>query len=467
MKTDTIEKEIKYKKKMAWDNLDEGLRKRAFEFCEDYKKFITDAKTERETINKILDLSKKANFKDGELYKEGDRFFFVKHKKIMALVRKGKKRAKEGLSIVVSHIDAPRLDLKQNPLYEDVDLCMLRTHYYGGIKKYHWTAMPLSLHGVIIKKDGSVVELSIGEKLEDPVFTICDLLPHLSHKIQDEKKLKEAIEGEKLTLMAGSIPLSDKNAKERVKLNILKILNERYGLIEEDFLSADIEIVPAGAAKDVGFDRSMVGGYGQDDRVCSYSNLKAIMDSEDPKRWTVALFVDKEEIGSDGNTGAKSRFIEYITSKILAIDGEENPQSIIMDTLMQSRALSADVNGGVNPNYQEVHEKQNAAFLGYGVCVTKFTGNGGKYSASEASAEFMGWIRKLFNKHGVTWQTGELGKIDEGGGGTVAKFLSYYGMDIIDCGVALLGMHSPFEVASKLDIFETYRAYKTFFEADW
>ncbi|MDX1778114.1 MAG: aminopeptidase, partial [Thermodesulfobacteriota bacterium] len=382
--------------------------------------------------------------------------------KAIGLAVIGKRPPQEGLRILVSHIDAPRLDLKQNPLYEDVDLGLLKTHYYGGIKKYQWVSCPLALHGKIIKKDGSEVDLCIGENETDPVFTIADLLPHLARKSQYEKKLGDAIIGEKLNALAGSIPYPDRDTSERVKLQLLQHLHKTYGLVEEDFISAELELVPAGKARDIGLDKSLVGAYGQDDRVCAYSSLQAITEIEQPQPTALALFLDKEEIGSEGNTSAKSRFLEEMVAEIFKCSNTDCTDRGINQALLNSYAISADVNSALDPDYQEVHEKRNAAKMGYGVCITKFTGSGGKFSSSDAHAEYVGMIRRLFNQHDIVWQTGEIGKVDEGGGGTVAKFMASYGLEIIDCGTALLGMHSPFEISSKADTYMTYRAYKVF-----
>ena len=464
-KTKEIEKLLKLTPRPAWDVLNQRERKTALDFCEDYKAFLDAARTEREAVREIVVRAEAKGFKETAL-KKVSKYMKINRDKTIALAVTGRRPLTEGFRIVISHIDAPRLDLKQNPLYEDVDLALLRTHYYGGIKKYQWVAIPLAIHGTIIKKDGTRLELVMGEDDKDPVFTICDLLPHLSHKTQDSKKLRDAIAGEKLTILAGSIPFPDEDAKERFKLRVLEILNERWGLVEEDFLSAEIEVVPAFRTRDVGFDASMVGGYGQDDRVCAYCGLQAILSLEAQPEWTsIALFLDKEEIGSDGNTGAKSTFLEIVVSDLLRLTGHKPASEALRRALFNAKALSADVNGAINPNYQEVHEKQNAARLGYGVCVTKFTGSGGKYNANDASAEYVGEIRRLFNENGVIWQMAELGKVDEGGGGTIAKYLAKYGMDMIDCGTALLGMHSPFEVASKMDVYETFKAYRVFFTA--
>lgn len=432
-----------------------------FEFSEGYKQFLDRAKTEREAVGAVREALVSSGF--SEDWNRGKVYRVNRGKEIIAFVR-GTQSPFDGLNVVVVHVDAPRLDLKQNPLYEDVDLGLVKTHYYGGIKKYQWVAMPLSLHGIVVKSDGRVVDLIIGEEENEPVFSIDDLLPHLSRKVQDEKKLAEAIDGEKLTLLFGSIPASGEE-KEGVKKGILGFLRDKYGIDEEDFVSAEIEVVPAFKARDVGIDRSMIGAYGQDDRVCAYTLLKAISETKDPLRPCVAIFVDKEEIGSEGNTSMRSHFLHVFVDEMCKGLKLDTSEALIRKMLYQSRALSADVNGAINPTFQDVHEKQNACYLGRGICLTKFTGHGGKVGANDAHAEYIGEIRKIFNDDGIIWQTGELGKIDEGGGGTVAKFLAEYGMDIIDCGTPLLTMHSPFEISSKLDIFETYRAFKAFLKS--
>lgn len=448
-------------KQSGWPKKTKEEIKDIFRFCEGYKGFLNLAKTEREAANHIENHLTLNGFRnDPGHYRT---FSVNKGKAVMAFIR-GEAEPADGLNIIVAHIDAPRLDLKQNPLYEDVDLALLRTHYYGGIKKYHWVAMPLAMHGVVIKKDGRKIELAIGEGEDDPVFVIDDLLPHLSRKIQDEKKLSEAIEGEKLTVLFGSIPLIG-TEKEGVKKSVLKLLNDSYGIIEEDFISAELEIVPAFKAKDVGIDKSLVGAYGQDDRACAYTLLEAICNTYEPRRPCLAIFTDKEEIGSEGNTGIQSMFLQITLFDILEGMGIKADEASVRKMLFKSKAISADVNGAFNPTFQDVHEKQNACYLGHGICISKFTGHGGKTGANDAHAEYVGEIRSLFNREGIIWQTGELGKIDAGGGGTVAKHLAVYGMDIIDCGTPVLTMHSPFEISSKLDIYETYRAFKAFLNA--
>jgi aspartyl aminopeptidase len=462
--TKEIEDRVKLKGELVWDRYDTARTHEAFSFAEGYKGFLNEAKTEREAVEAIVQSAQGAGFRDCSQEGNAQRMYRLNKDKSIGLATVGKRPLEEGLRIIVSHIDAPRLDLKQNPLYEELDMVLLRTHYYGGIKKYQWVAQPLAMHGIIVKTDGTKVKITLGEREGDPVFTICDLLPHLSRKVQEEKKLKEAIEGEKLTILAGHLPFADQKAKERVKLRILEFLNEQYGIVEEDFLSAELELVPASKARDVGFDRAFVAAYGQDDRVCAYASLKAIEEVKTPLYTTMALFLDKEEVGSEGNTGAKSRFLELFTADVLRAAGKEPSAMFIKEVLFRSKAISADGTAGIDPNYQDVHEPQNNAKIGYGVCMSKFTGAGGKYFSSDASAEYVGEIRQLFNRKGITWQMGELGKVDEGGGGTVAKYLALYGMDIIDCGTPMLSMHSPFEVASKGDIYETFRAYRFFLE---
>lgn len=451
----------------VWDILSAEEVKETFSFAEGYKNFLDEAKTEREAVSEIMKFASRKGFSKKESATlPGKKICGEYHKKSAYLAVLGDEPIEKGINIIVSHIDAPRLDLKQNPLYEEVDLAFLKTHYYGGIKKYQWLSRPLALHGKIIKKDRTEIDLKIGEKDDDPVFTISDLLPHLARKAQYEKKLDEAIKGEKLNILVGSIPYPEKKVTERFKLQVLSYLNENYGLIEEDFISADLEIVPADKAKDIGWDRSLVGGYGQDDRACAYTSLRAIVDMKKSEKTALVLFMDKEEIGSEGNTGAKSRLIEAITAELIASQlGKTADEGKIREALMNSRALSADVNGALDPDYQDVHEKRNAAKLGYGICVSKFTGYGGKRDASEAHAEYLGWLRETFNRHNIIWQAAELGKVDEGGGGTVAKFMAAYGMEIIDCGTPILGIHSPYEISSKGDIYMTYKAYKVFLAA--
>jgi len=455
---------IEKKQPLIWDVLDNKEKLIVFDFCEKYKTFLTEVKTEREAVSYITKHAELNGFSniDNGLNDQGKYYKVYKNKSVALWVR-GTDDIHQGLKIIGSHMDSPRLDLKQNPLYEEMDLSLMKTHYYGGIKKYHWLARPLAIHGVVMLKNGTSIPIVMGENDSDPVFCISDLLPHLA-KSQATKKLSEAFEGEKLNILVGSLPIGDSKIKERFKLAILKILNDQYGMTEEDFVSSEIEVVPSGQARDVGLDRSLIGAYGQDDRACVFTSLEALFATDKPKQNAVCLFFDKEEIGSEGNTGAKSRFFEDFVSDILEIEGIQSNERTLRKILFNSLMLSGDVNAGIEPDYQDVHEKRNAAKLGYGVCVTKFTGTGGKSGSSDASAEYMSIIRSTFNDNDIVWQTGELGKIDQGGGGTISKFLAVYGMDIIDCGPALLSMHSPFEISSKADIYMTYKAYKAFYK---
>jgi aspartyl aminopeptidase len=460
--TRELEKKLKLKGKLSWDRLEEREREETLRFAEGYKAFLNVAKTEREAVQEIARAAREAGFQEGSQRSGGKKFFYLNKDKTIALAILGPAPIAAGVRIVVSHIDSPRIDLKQNPLYEEADMALLRTHYYGGIKKYQWVTLPLSLHGPVVKADGSKLNIQIGEDADDPVFVINDLLPHLSGKTQDQKKISEAIEGEKLTVLAGSLPFPDPEAKERIKLRVMELLNQKYGLVEEDFTSAELELVPAIKARDVGFDRSLVGSYGQDDRASAYTSLQAILSLPETPRTVIALFVDKEEIGSEGSTGAKSLFLETVTRNLVERSGFAVTEALLKEVLSNSKAISADVESALDPNYPEVHEKQNAGRIGYGVCLEKFTGSRGKSAASDARAEYVGEIRRLFNANNVAWQMTEIGKVDEGGGGTVAKYLAIYGMDIIDCGAPVLSMHSPFEVTSKADIFEAYKAYRAF-----
>lgn len=448
--------------RLVWDLVDQPTREAIMAYGERYKGFLDRAKTEREAVTEIESLAQGRGFVNLNSKSSGPRTYYNYKGKTIVLTVQGRRPLKDGLRLVAAHIDSPRLDLKQYPLYEDTDLAFLKTHYYGGIKKYQWLARPLALHGVILKTDGSRVELKVGEEPSDPVFTVCDLLPHLARKAQMDKKVTEAFEGEKLNVLVGSLPLGDKDTKERFKLHLLKHLDDLYGIREEDLVSAELEVVPAGPARDLGWDRSLVGGYGQDDRSCVYAALEAILAAPKPEYTCLALFYDKEEVGSDGNTSARSCLLEEIVELLLERQKEKASGRRV---LMASRAISADVTGALDPDYPEVHEKRNAARLGYGVALTKFTGHGGKYSANDAHAEYIAWLRRVFQEAGVIWQAAHLGKVDEGGGGTIAKYLAVHGLEIIDCGTPLLSMHSPFEVASKADLYMTFKAYQAFFAA--
>lgn len=458
---------MNYKKENGWNCIDS--REAVFDFSEGYKKFLDGAKTEREFVTEGIKLVEKNGFVNAEKKDKltvGDKVYYVNRGKNLVLAVIGKEDIENGINYVVSHVDSPRLDLKGNPLYEDLDLAYMKTHYYGGIKKYQWASLPLALHGVVVLASGEKVEITIGEKDEDPVFTIPDILPHLSAKIQGDRKTGEVIKGEELQIIVGSIPSSieDKDVKEKIKYTVLEILNRDYGMIEEDFISAELELVPAGRCRDLGFDRSMIGGYGQDDRICGYTSMMAIIDLQEiPERTAVCFLADKEEIGSTGSTGLKSDYINYVTGDMIyKLKGNFN-EMMLRKTLWNSNAMSSDVNAGIDPIFRSVHDAQNAAKIGYGVVVTKYTGARGKSGTNDADAEYVGKIRKMLNDAKVNWQIGELGKVDEGGGGTVAMYLAHLGINTIDIGPALLAMHSPFEVSSKLDVYETYRAYKVFF----
>ncbi|WP_449244138.1 aminopeptidase [Desulfobacca acetoxidans] len=447
--------------RLVWDHVDEVERQALMAYAEVYKGFLNQAKTEREAVLEVQRQVQERGFIELASGQAGSKFFLNYRGKTIALAVLGERPVSQGLRIVAAHIDSPRLDLKQNPLYEETDLVYLKTHYYGGVKKYQWLARPLALHGVILKENGESVTLRLGEDPDDPVFTVCDLLPHLARKVQMDKKVDEAFIGEKLNLLVGSLPLGDKEIKERTKLHLLHLLSQRYGLTEEDLFSAELEVVPAGPARDIGWDRSLLAGYGQDDRACAFAAVAAALDLTAPSHACLVLLVDKEEIGSAGNTSAQSILLEEIVAQLLARQGEST--ALRRQALMQSQAISADVAAAFDPDWPEVYEKRNAARLGYGVCLTKYTGHGGKYQANDAHAEYLNRLRGIFRESGVIWQTGELGKIDEGGGGTIAKFLAAYGMDIVDLGPALLSMHSPFEVASKADLYMTYKAIRSFF----
>jgi len=463
-----LEERLSYKRQNAWEKVGEEYIRKAFDFCEEYKDFLNASKTEREFAANTEKLAVAAGFKklddlaaSNKRLKPGDKVYHINRKKSAVLAVIGKKPLSEGVNILGAHIDSPRLDLKQNPLYEDTEMAFFKTHYYGGIKKYHWLTIPLAIHGVVVKGDGTTVEIVIGEDDDDPVFNITDLLPHLARE-QMQKKMSEAVSGEGLNVLLGSMPFNDEKVKEKVKLNILDILNKRYGIVEEDFQSAELEIVPAQKFRDVGFDKSLVGGYGQDDRVCAYPALRAVLDIDTPERTAVCLLTDKEEIGSMGNTGAQSSLLQDFLANTIALTDDAYSDLKLRACLSKSRMLSADVNAAVDPNYESVYEKRNATYLGHGIILQKYTGARGKYDSSDASAEFVGEVRKLFNDNGIFWQTGELGKVDEGGGGTIAQYAANLGIDVLDCGIAVLSMHSPFEITSKIDIYITYNAYKVF-----
>jgi aspartyl aminopeptidase len=457
--------QFQYTPKSVWDQVTDAEKKEILALGEDYKAFLSAAKTERLAAAEIIKRAHGKGFNE-LIAGGGPKKFYVNYrKKSAALVHLGTEDPIRGINLIVSHIDSPRLDLKQRPLYEDVEIAHLKTHYYGGLKKYQWVARPLALYGLVVTGDGKEVQIALGDGPNDPVFLVSDLLIHLAGKAQMDKKISEALPAEKLNIICGSIPVGDTEAKERVKLAILQHLHDTYGIIEEDLISAEIEAVPAGPARDVGFDRSLVGSYGQDDRASAYSALSAVLSLKEPTKTCAVFFLDKEEIGSDGVTGARGRIIEEVAADLLTASGKEASQTNVWEMLAHSRCISADVNGALDPDWQEVHEKTNAALLGYGPCITKFTGSRGKYMASDASAELVGWVRRLFNRAGVVWQYGELGKVDEGGGGTIAKDIAERGIDVIDIGPVLLNMHSPFEISSKADIYMSCKAFRVFLES--
>lgn len=458
--------ELGYKNENVFAKQTDAQKKEIFDFCEDYRQFINEAKTEREFCDSTCRELAKAGFvalESKTSLKAGDRVYTVNRGKGVIAAVIGKDDISNGVNLVGAHIDSPRLDLKPNPLYEDSGFAFFKTHYYGGIKKYQWTTMPLSIHGVAALADGTQIKISVGEDENDPVFCITDLLPHLA-VAQSGKKLSEAIAGESLNIVLGNIGCDDDDIKEGVKHNILKILNEKYDICEEDLLSSEIEVVPAYPARDVGFDRSMIGGYGQDDRVCAYTALRAILDIKKPQKTAICLLVDKEEVGSMGATGMQSRRFENVLAKICSMMAENYNDIVLRDALTNSTCLSADVGAALDPNYPEVSDKRNCPIFGGGIALTKYTGSRGKGGASDASAELVAKIRRIFNDNGVKWQIGELGKVDCGGGGTIAQFVANLDMDVIDAGVALLSMHSPYELSSKLDVFMTYKGYREFYK---
>ena len=450
--------ELFYEKKNTYDLIDSAEVTRADEYCEQYKLFLDKSKTEREFVAQAVKLASSNGFAEysrGMDLAAGSRIYMDVGGKSMILAVIGKTPLQEGVNITATHIDSPRLDLKQVPLYEDGDMAFFKTHYYGGIKKYQWVALPLSLHGTVIRKDGSAVDIVIGEDEADPVFMVTDLLPHLG-KDQDKKTLGEAFTGENLNILIGSRPDGGEEGaekgKERVKLLVMKIINEKYGITEEDFLSAELEAVPQMRARDVGFDRSMIGAYGHDDRSCSFAALRAILDLTIPEKTAVCVLSDKEEIGSEGISGMQSAAFEYFMEELCAASG-----ALLRDCFKESFCLSADVCNAFDPNFADVSEKLNSAKLGYGLGVMKFTGSRGKSGSSDASAEVVGMLRKIFADNGVVWQMAELGKVDQGGGGTVAKFMANRNIATIDAGIPVLSMHAPYEIVSKLDCYMAYK----------
>ena len=456
-------KDILNKKECGWKNIDENKKNEVLAFSDSYIGFLNSSKTEREAnknIIKELEQNGFTNINDTDSLNVGDKVYFNNRGKSVFAAIIGKNNIEKGLNIIGAHIDSPRLDLKPNPVYEDAKLALFKTHYYGGIKKYQWTTIPLAIHGVVVKPSGDKIEINIGEDKDDPIFTITDILPHLAQK-QYEKKIGEAIEGESLNLLIGSIPSNDSDS---VKENVLQILNEKYDISEIDFYSSELEVVPAFNARSLGFDKSMVSGYGQDDRVCAYATLEAIIDCDTFDYTNVAIFADKEEIGSVGNTGMYSEMFDNFINMLLDKTNTNAP-SALNRTYCNSRMLSADVGSGIDPNYQDVSEVNNASHIGYGVELNKYTGARGKSGASDANAEFVAYVRGVFETNNVKYQVSELGKVDIGGGGTIAYILANKGIDVLDCGVPVISMHSPYEVTSKYDIYCAYLGYKAFFES--
>lgn len=456
-----LQEKLFMKPKNAVFRMKESEIKTADEFCEGYKNFLNNGKTEREacmTAIKIAEENGFTPFDKTKEYKAGDRVYYNNRDKAVILCVFGKKSVKEGVKIAAAHIDSPRIDLKQNPMYEDSELAYFKTRYYGGIKKYQWPVTALALHGVIIKKNGEKVCVNIGEDEGDPKFVITDLLPHLARE-QMKRTLNEGIMGEELNILIGSRPFKDEEASELVKLNILNILNEKYGIIEEDFLSAELECVPSEKACDIGFDRSLIGSYGHDDRVCAYPSLMAAINVKSPEFTCLTVLTDKEETGSDGNTGLKSFYLPYFIADLAKMAGVE-----AHDVMRKSECLSADVNAAFDPTFSQPFEKMNVSYINRGIVVTKYTGSGGKSGTSDASAEFVGKVRKTLDDANVIWQMGELGKVDAGGGGTVAKYVANLDIDTIDVGVPVLSMHAPFEVVSKIDVYMAYKAFSAFFD---
>ena len=451
--------------KSGWETVDSEKRNKIEDISTKYMNFLNRAKTEREFIKRARELANNNGYRDimeFETLKPGDKIYFVNREKSMYLAIIGENSIENGINIIGSHVDSPRLDLKPNPLYEDTGFAYFKTHYYGGIKKYQWTAIPLSIHGVIAKTNGEKVEINIGEDEADPIFTITDLLPHLAQE-QMEKKLKNGIDGEDLNLLVGSMPYNDAKGTDRVKLNILNLLNQKYGITEEDLTSAEIELVPAFKARTLGLDGSMIAAYGQDDKVCAYTSLQAMMELDNVKNTAVCILSDKEEIGSMGNTGMESHMFDFFISEILNKLGVNRP-NLLDKVFCVSKMLSSDVDAGFDPMYASVSDKTNAGFLGKGISLNKYTGARGKSGASDANAEYVAWVRNILEKNDIRYQVAELGKVDVGGGGTIAYIIANKGADVIDCGVPVLSMHAPYEVTSKYDVYSAYETYKAFWK---
>lgn len=460
-----LKEELFHTKKTGWEGMTEELKKAVFQFAEEYMNYLDVSKTEKEIVKNSKDIFMKngfVNLEEKQDLKVGDKVFFVNRERSIFAAIIGEEALENGIRMIAAHGDSPRIDLKLNPLYEDSGLGLFKTHYYGGIKKYQWTNIPLSMHATFVKATGEKIEVTLGEKEEDPIFTISDLLPHLATQ-QMERKLKEGVQGEELNIVAGSMPLDDEKISEKIKLNILKLLKEQYGIKEIDFTSSEIEFVPAFKAKSLGFDRSMVAAYGQDDKVCCYTALRGILDIGTPKNTAVCVLTDKEEIGFCGVTGMESRTFEYFVTELLNKAGQNKPNAL-EKVFHNSKVISADVDGAFDPSFPSAFDKINSCFIGKGPTIVKYTGARGKSGASEAPAEFVAEVRGIFEKNDVIYQSSELGKVDLGGGGTIAVVLANRGMSVIDCGVPVLSMHSPYEITSKFDVYQAYKAYEAFYK---
>lgn len=456
-----LKEQILMKSKRGISTLTQDEIAKADEFCQGYKEFLDNSPVEREAVKYTLKLAKEngfVEFEQDKQYKAGDRIYYINRDKAIALAVIGKNGVKNGTRLSIAHIDSPRIDLKPNPLYEESSLALFKTHYYGGIKKYQWTVIPLALHGTVVKLDGTKVDICIGVDEKDPCFCITDLLPHLAQE-QAQKKMGKIVEAENLNVLVGSRPLPcDDEESELVKLNVMNILNQKYGIVEGDFLSAELCLVPAYKTRDVGFDRSLIGGYGHDDKVCAYPAVMAAINTEVPDCTCITYLCDKEETGSDGNTGMQSDFLRFFIYDLAKAEGVEGYRALSL-----SKCLSADVNAAFDPTYASAYEPKNSSFINNGVIITKYTGSGGKGGTSDASAEYMGEIRTMLEKNNILWQTGELGRVDLGGGGTIAKYVANMNVEVVDLGVPVLSMHAPFELISKVDVYEAYRAFHAFF----
>ncbi len=463
--TQKLKEELFNVKKTGWEEMSEETRKAVFKFADEYMDYLNLSKTEKEIVKNSKDILQKNGFVDlqeKQDLKPGDKVFFVNRDRTIFAAVMGEETLENGIRMIAAHGDSPRIDLKPNPLYEDSGLGLFKTHYYGGIKKYQWTNIPLSMHATFVKPNGEKIEVNIGEEEGDPIFTISDLLPHLANQ-QMERKLKEGVQGEELNIVAGSIPFEDEKISEKIKLNLLKLLYDKYGIKEIDFTSAEVEFVPAYKAKSLGLDSSMVAAYGQDDKVCCYTSLRGILDIGTPKNTAVCVLTDKEEIGFCGVTGMESKTFEYFITELLNKEGQNKPNAL-EKVFHHSKVISADVDGAFDPTFPASFDKINSCFIGKGPTIVKYTGSRGKSGASESPAEFVAEVRGIFEKSGVMYQSSELGKVDLGGGGTIAVVLANRGMSVIDCGVPVLAMHSPYEITSKFDVYEAYRAYEAFYK---